>query len=143
VKELRQALHLRAGNAMKDMPAHHGVDLGRVMRQERTTDAKAPHESGWSIPVISTVGQNGEGVPKLLEAVDAHRVWLEESGQLESRRRARARARVQDVVERELRRVARGSDRARELLESSLDDIERRAETPYSVARRILDALLR
>ncbi len=143
VKELRQALHLRAGNAMKDMPAHHGVDLGRVMRQERTTDAKAPHECGWSIPVISTVGQNGEGVPKLLEAVDAHRVWLEESGQLESRRRARARARVQDVVERELRRVARGSDRARELLESSLDDIERRAETPYSVARRILDALLR
>jgi LAO/AO transport system kinase len=143
VKELRQALHLRAGNAMKDMPAHHGVDLGRVMRQERTTDAKAPHESGWSIPVISTVGQNGEGVPKLLEAVDAHRVWLEESGQLESRQRARARARVQDVVERELRRVARGSDRARELLESSLDDIERRAETPYSVARRILDALLR
>ncbi len=136
VKELRQALHLRAGNAMKDMPAHHGVDLGRVMRQERTTDAKAPHESGWSIPVISTVGQNGEGVPKLLEAVDAHRVWLEESGQLESRQRARARARVQDVVERELRRVARGSDRARELLESSLDDIERRAETPYSDPHR-------
>jgi LAO/AO transport system kinase len=143
VKELRQALHLRAGNAMKDIPAHHGVDLGRVMRQERTTDAKAPQEAGWSIPVISTVGQNGEGVPKLLEAVDAHRVWLEESGRLESRRRARARARVEDVVERELRRVARGSDRARDLLESSLDDIQRRAETPYSVARRILDALLR
>ncbi|HSG50156.1 MAG TPA: methylmalonyl Co-A mutase-associated GTPase MeaB, partial [Longimicrobiales bacterium] len=34
VKELRQALHLRAGSALKDIPAHHGVDLGQAMKKE-------------------------------------------------------------------------------------------------------------
>jgi LAO/AO transport system kinase len=143
-QELRQALHLKAGNAFKDMPAHHGVDLSRVLREERTTEAVPPEgQAGWSISVLTTVAQNGEGVPELLDAVEAHRHWLAVSGQLEARRRSRARARVQDVVERELRRVARRSERAREVLESALDDIADRVETPYSVARRILDGLLR
>ena len=142
-QELRQAMHLKAGNAFKDMPAHHGVELSRVMREERTTGAVARDgQGGWSIPVLQTVAQSGEGVPELLEAVEAHRNWLAASGQLEARRRSRARARVQDVVERELRRVARLPERA-EVLESALDDIANRVETPYSVARRILDDLLR
>ena len=45
VKELRQALHLRAGNALKDIPAHHGVDLGRAMKKERT-EASAGRTGG-------------------------------------------------------------------------------------------------
>ena len=143
VKELGQALHLRAGNALKDIPAHHGVDLGGVVREERTTDVQVPEDGGWSIPVLSTVAQSGEGVPKLLDAVEAHRAWLEVSGQLEARRRSRARTRVQDVVERELRRVARRSVLANDGLESALDEIGDRVQTPYSVARRILDHLLR
>jgi len=143
-QELRQALHLKAGHAFKDMPVHHGVDLSRALREERTTEAVAPEgQEGWSIPVLLTVAQTGEGVPELLDAVEAHRHWLTASGQLEARRRSRASARVQDVVERELRRVARRSESAREVLESALDDIADRVETPYSVARRILDGLLR
>jgi len=143
-QELRQALHLKAGNAFKDMPAHHGVDLARVLREERTTEAVAPEgNEGWSIPVLTTVAQSGEGVPELLEVVEAHRVWLQASGQLEARRRSRARARVQDVVERELRRVARRSEFGKGVLESALDGIADRVETPYSVARRILGGLLR
>ena len=143
VKQLRQALHLKAGNALKDIPAHHGVDLSSALGKERTTDAEAPEQGGWSIPVLSTVAQSGEGLPELLEAVEAHRGWLKASGQLEARRRSRARTRVQDVVDRELRRVARRSEFAKEVLESALDDIADRVETPYSVARRILDGLLR
>ena len=142
-KQIRQALHLKAGHALKDIPAHHGVDLSNALRKERTTDAEAAEQGGWSIPVLSTVAHSGEGLPKLLEAVEAHRAWLQASGQLEACRRARARNRVQDVVEREMRRVARRSEFATELLESALDDIAERVETPYSVARRILDGLLR
>jgi LAO/AO transport system kinase len=142
--ELRQALHLKAGNTFKDMPAHHGVNLSRVLRGERTTEAVSPGgQTGWSIPVLTTVAQNGEGVPELLDAVETHRHWLAASGQLKARRRSRTRARVEDIVERELGRVARRSERAREVLESALDDIADRVETPYSVARRILDGLLR
>ena len=143
VTELRHALHLKAGNALKDIPAHHGVDLSRALREECATDTEATEKGRWSIPVLSTVAQSGQGLPRLLEAVEAHRDWLAASGQLEARRRSRARTRVQDVVERELRRVARRSELANEVLEAALDGIGDRVTTPYSVARRILDGLLR
>ena len=82
-------------------------------------------------------------MPGLLEAVDAHRAWLEESGELERRRRARARVRVRDVVDRELRRVAWRSETVSEILERGLDGIQHGSATPYSVSREILDELLR
>lgn len=141
LKEIRQAIHLRAGSALRDVPAHHGVDLSRVTKKERDEDA-APRAGGWTIPVLKTVAQSGEGVPELLEVVDAHRSWLVESGELERRRRERARIRVRDVVDRELRGVAWASAESGRALEAGLDGIVAGSATPYSVAREILDGLL-
>lgn len=142
VKEIRQAMHLKAGSAMKDVPAHHGVDLGRVMKKERSTSPK-PDDGAWTIPVLATTAQSGEGVDELLETVEKHRAWLVESGQLEGRRRARARGRVQDVVNRELKRIAWGRDETKELLDRGVERIRTSDATPYSVAKQIVDGLLR
>ena len=141
LKEIRQAIHLRTGNALRDVPAHHGVDLSRLVKRERTADAQA-QEGGWTIPVLKCVAPTGEGLPDLLAAVDRHRAWLQESGELERRRRARARGRVRDVVERELRRVAWASSASGEALEAGLDRIGAGDATAYSVARDILATLL-
>ena len=143
VKELRQALHLRAGSALKDIPAHHGVDLGKAMKKERTTDAPAEEPEGWSVPVLTTNALTNEGVEKLLETVDEHGRWLAESGQLEARRRARAEGRVRDVVNRELKRIAWRREEVTELLTRGVEEIAGGEETPYSVARRIVETLLR
>jgi GTPase len=143
VKELRQALHLRAGSALKDIPAHHGVDLSRVMKRERTKDAPPPEPDGWSVPVLTTTALTDEGVPELLTAIADHRAWLERGGQLEQRRRERAAIRIRDVVDRELRRVSWRSPVTRTLLDSGVEQIAAGAGTPYSAARRILDALLK
>ena len=141
LKEIRQAIHLRTGSALRDVPAHHGVDLSRLRKRERTADAKA--EGGaWTIPVLKTVAQSGEGIPDLLAAVDRHRAWLQESDELGSRRRARARGRVRDVVGRELRRVAWASAASGEALEAGLDRIVAGDATPYSVACDILATVL-
>jgi LAO/AO transport system kinase len=142
VKEIRQALHLRAGSALKDVPAHHGVDLGAVMKKERTMSPE-PEEAEWTVPVLSTVAQNGTGVDALLEAVRNHRTWLVASGQLEVRRRARARGRVQDVVDRELRRIAWSRPDVRATLDDGVERIRASDATPYSVARDIVAGLLR
>ncbi len=141
LKEIRQAMHLRAGTALKNVPAHHGADLSRVVKKERSTEPE-PVDGGWAVPVLKTVAQTGEGVPDLLEAIDGHRAWLIESGELENRRRARARVRVRDVVERELRRVAWRSEVVGERLEGGLDAIVAGEATPYSVAADVLDAVL-
>ena len=124
LREIRQAIHLRAGSALQDVPAHHGVDLSRVGRRRRDAEESRPG-GGWTIPVLKTVAQSGEGVGDLLDAVAQHRTWLEGSGELERRRRARARVRVRDVVDRELRRVAWAAAESGTALEEGLDAIVR------------------
>lgn len=143
VKELRHALHLRAGHGMKEVPAHHGVDLGQVMKKERTEDAPAPEPDGWTIPVLTTNALTDEGVPELLGAIADHGAWLERTGDLDRRRRERAGIRIRDVVNRELRRSAWNTPEARSLRDEGVDAIASGRATPYSVAEGILSALLR
>nr|NIW35493.1 hypothetical protein [Gemmatimonadota bacterium] len=164
VKEIRLAIHLRAGEALKDIPAHHGVDLKRVgvgaapkrdgektgqerRPRERSGERKAgrrwePHrpEAGeWKIPVLKTVAQTGEGVDALATAIQEHRTYLESSGELEHRRRERAAGRVRDVVERELSRIVWGSVDTSTVLTEGVEAVASGVETPYTVARRIVE----
>jgi LAO/AO transport system kinase len=135
VKDLRQALHLRAGHAMKDVPAHRGVDL--------SNDAPVAEDRAWAVPVLATNALTNEGVEEVLAAVASHRVWLEESGALAERRRARAARRIQDVVERGLRRAAWASEDVLERVAEGADAVTEGVATPYSVADAVLRALLR
>lgn len=143
--ELRAALHLREGEALRGIPAHHGVDLSRVKvagqgeAEEAPTDPKKPT---WTIPLLKTVAQTGEGVTELMECVERHRAFLVESGELDRRRRLRADARIRDVVDRGLRRVAWTSPETLIQLEAGAERIVRGEATPYSVAREILQGLL-
>jgi LAO/AO transport system kinase len=143
VKEIRQSLHLRAGRALEDVPAHHGVDLSKGARAARAQPRPAGSESAWEVPVLTSNALSGEGLSDLIAAVDTHRAWLEGSGALAIRRRARARVRVRDVVERGLKRAAWASEAADRSLEGGLDRIDSGGGTPYSVAQEILGILLR
>jgi LAO/AO transport system kinase len=148
-KEIRQALHLREGRALGDVPAHHGVDLSVAARKGAAAPlahallAGRAASPGWEIPVLTTDALSGEGLPELGQALERHRAWLESSGDLARRRRERARGRVMEVVERELRRVAWSSPAASATLEQGVARIEAGEATPYSVAGEILACLLR
>ena len=151
VKDLQVALHLREGEALKDVPAHHGVDLRRMGLPGPRRDAPArargaPEEAAgdptWKIPVLKTVAQSGVGVPALLDAIDQHREFLEASGTLLVRREARAARRVRDVVNRELRRLTWNHPGVREILDSGVREIVGGRETPYSLAARLIAELM-
>ena len=159
-KEIRLALHLREGEALRDVPAHHGVSLDRLRKERaerRAAERQGPLANGgvptgddssgaealtWEIPVLKTVAQTGEGVPELLEQIALHERYLVDSGELERRRRARATARVVDVVERELGRRVWTAEGADEILENGVDRIRSGTATPYSIANELMDNLL-
>jgi LAO/AO transport system kinase len=131
VNDLHSALGLRVGQALGTAAGHHGASPPDTVRQD-----------GWAIPVLKTVAQTGEGVPELLDAVDRHREYLEESGQLGVRQRQRAATRVREVTERSLRGILWSGDATEALLRSGLDDIQQGTGTPYSVSTSILRGLL-
>jgi LAO/AO transport system kinase len=142
-KEIRQALHLRTGRGVQDLSGHHGVDLRRVAREARPTAVPAVDGEGWEIPVMETNALDGSGVPALVDAIEGHRAWLERSGELAVRRRDRIRGRVRDVIERDMRRVAWSSEPVQRGLDRGVERISAGEGTPYSVARELLELLLR
>jgi LAO/AO transport system kinase len=144
VKDLEAAIHLRGGEALHDVPAHHGVDLSKMVPRESGGDEADGGEEApsWKIPVLKTVAHAGEGIDELVEALASHRRHLDESGELQERRLARAAVRVRDVVNRELGSRVWKAHGTRPLMEQGLDGIVTGAETPYSLARAILEDFL-
>ncbi len=97
--ELELMLGLRHGATMRNVPAHHGVDLSMNPMRAARAAAREDNPDVWTPPVMRTVASKGEGVAEVLEALDRHCGYLEKSGALGARRRARLRERVEDVVE--------------------------------------------
>ena len=52
----------------------------------------------WTPPVLKTVAARGEGIAEVVDAVTAHRAWLERTGQLVVRRRVRATAEIEAIA---------------------------------------------
>jgi LAO/AO transport system kinase len=137
--EIQIMLGMRAGATMQNVPAHHGVDLSRnnILRQVREA-AQSVDAAHWTPPVLSTVAAKDQGIDELVEALDRHFHYLERSGTLRSRRRARLRERVVEVVENKTRRRLWSDPATNAWLEERLPALESGQATPFGIA----DALL-
>jgi LAO/AO transport system kinase len=62
------------------------------------TLGEQPAAGGWERPVVRTVAVRGEGVADVVGALDAHRRWLDQSGERNRRRLARAAAEIQAIT---------------------------------------------
>jgi LAO/AO transport system kinase len=133
---------------MRDMPAHHGVDLKRVTTPEqrraqnpaRVARALA-HDEGaasWTPPVLATVAADGKGVSEVIDGVERHRRFLERSGELRVRRASRLRERVIEVTERMVRGRLWSDETTRQALEGALPALESGETSPFEVAASLL-----
>jgi LAO/AO transport system kinase len=146
--ELELMIGLRNGATLRNIPAHHGVDLGRAMTRDEQFAmnpgraarhaAKEEQPESWTPPVLRTVAAKGEGTAETLAALDRHFGYLESSGTLSERRRERLRERVVDVVEQRVRRRLWHDADTSAWLADQLPALESGATNPFAVA----DALL-
>ena len=91
----------------------------------------------WRPPIIATVGNTGEGVINLWDAVVEHRASIEASGELQKRREFRLREELREIVARRL------EQRAREICtgdqwETLQDGVLNRSIDPWSAADEML-----
>jgi len=100
-------------------------------------------ESEWRPPIVLTEATRGENVPELWEKVEEHRAYLEESGQLEERRRRNLATEVFAVAsaraKQHLERAVADDPELRRLL----DAVQRRELDPLSAVREILEKVFR
>lgn len=90
----------------------------------------------WKIPVLKTSALKNEGLVELADAIQQHRAYLSESGQLARRAQRQVRSEVETLI---LHTVATALKQTIEAAEwqSLVDEITTRARDPYSVATEL------
>ena len=114
-----------------------------MLNEVRSILSLAPSVRGgdaeWKPAIVLTEATRGEGVPELLEKLDVHRSYLEESGQLEERRARNLAGEVFSVAsaraKRHLEHVVSDDPELRRLLA----EVQSRELDPLSAVREILE----
>jgi len=76
-----------------------GADqVARDLRYMQSLGGRHSDAGAWRPPIVKTVAARGEGVEDVLAALDKHRAWMEEHGELGRRRAARAAAEIEAIA---------------------------------------------
>ncbi len=93
----------------------------------------------WRPPIVLTEATRGENVAELWEKVEAHRAYLEQSGQLEERRGRNLAGEVFAVASARAKRHLEAAVFDDPELRRLLDEVQRRELDPLSAVREIME----
>lgn len=133
VRSLKMMLHLGPLGGMR----HHG----RLVDNEALADQSpvaTEDDSSWQIAVQETVATEGKGIEELVDLVQAHKVYLEETGEWLRREKERSRREVEQLLQ--MRFMARfqaavsQSDR-----EQLVTAVATRRVDPYTAVKQLLE----
>lgn len=123
----------RPGAAQTARALEVALELGR-------NNAGPGKDVAWRPPVLKTIALDGSGVAEVLEAIAAHRAYLESSTLWSHRERARARDDLLRALEQELLgRLLKGAGEA--AIEDWVDRIARREADVYTAVQSLLENL--
>ena len=98
---------------------------------------------GWRPPIVRTVAPRDEGTSSVLEAVAAHREYLEASGERSRRGEERTKARLLALLEERFRRTVDSHAPEPGGLQEAIRRVTERREDPHSAAARLYGDLVR
>ncbi len=109
-----------------------------MVREVRTALSLGP-SGDWKVPIVKTVASEGKGIPELLEAIEAHRAYVEESGTLEERRARNLRSEVLGLAAARMRRELELRIAEDDSVARLLESVVRRETDPATAAAELLE----
>ena len=94
--------------------------------------------NGWRPSVVLTEAVNDKGVEELAEAVFKHREFLIDSGELETRRKQRAKIELIEAIENSLMDYIYQRIDKDDWFEKLVDDLVQRKINPHSAAEKVI-----
>jgi LAO/AO transport system kinase len=94
--------------------------------------------NGWQTDVLKTVASEGAGIDEVVAKISEHRQFQEQSGALRAKRMRRLERRISELVSDQLR-VDFWNDDRRALLHKRMEEVASLRESPYDVARDLID----
>ena len=99
-------------------------------------------KSGWQYPVLKVSARDCSGIDKLLAALAEHRTYLDCSSLLCRKAAARARAAVEEIVEKKIAKLIFYELKDKTDYDTLLADVTSRKVDPYTAAESILKKML-
>ncbi len=117
---------------------HPGTEQLIAEIQVRLDHDKQTKERPWIPPIVSTIAVEGKGIGELVENVKKHREYLEGSGELEAKRKARIRNELLTLVESSLFKILKERFVSQESFDKIIEDIAVGNNDPYTTASELL-----
>ena len=99
VRSLKMMLHLGPVGGMR----HHGRLMANETLANETSvnesSASAQDEPLWQIPVLETIATDGQGIEELVDVIEAHRAYLQKTGEWLRREKERSRREVEQLLQ--------------------------------------------
>jgi LAO/AO transport system kinase len=111
----------------------------RLLAELRMTREIQLESGGWDVPIVATQAHRGVGVEALYDMIDAHRRFLEASGELQRRRAQHRRNELWALVEHRVRQRLTQQVQEDSELSALVEQVMRAEIDPHTAAARILD----
>ena len=105
--------------------------------QRRLHDKSKPY---WRIPIVKTSALKDQGISQLVDAIEQHRAYLDESGMLTQRSHRQVSSEVEALVISSVLNTLRNAV-SKEEWQRLLEDITSRQRDPYSVASELQEKI--
>jgi LAO/AO transport system kinase len=91
------------------------------------------------IPIVKTIAIRSQGIIELVEVIDKQIIYLRSSNQFEKRRRARAKARIIDLLKARLMEFVISEDKTKDRFNYLISKIVSKEIDPYTAVDKILN----
>ncbi|MGC8837812.1 MAG: methylmalonyl Co-A mutase-associated GTPase MeaB [Anaerolineae bacterium] len=121
-------------NAGPQQVMHHGQWMVVAAPAQEDVEGR----KAWRPPICKTVAVRGRGIEELAEAIEAHRVYLQESGLWQRREEERAARTLETMLQEELLRRVIATHPPEEIA-SLVRQVAQRSLDPYAAVQRLLE----
>lgn len=109
-----------------------------MIQDLRDAAEAANHRDEWSRPVIATTAADSSGIPALVDAIEAHHTYLQDSPEGEQRKAVRLWAEVQALVHNEVRSAVDRYMNAPTTMHAAVPALMAGRANPIQMARSLL-----
>ncbi|WP_227130663.1 methylmalonyl Co-A mutase-associated GTPase MeaB [Halorubellus salinus] len=138
VQELEEMVHMDDGH-VSVAAGHHGMGVDtEVDMPEKGNESEETIEP-WETPVLETVATTGDGVDEFLDTLQAHADWLDDTGQIQAKRRQRTAEEIRTLLREDAGALVEGEIDEHGGVDALAERVLDGETDPYTIADEVLD----
>lgn len=114
----------------------------RVVNEIRYMLDLNPDKEGWHPPILKTIAAQNQGIIELVDKINEHLDYLQESGEIVNRRKERISSEINDLILKRFSQMVTEQLAREDYLEHQLDKILKKEENPFNVVDQVVEQLL-